>query len=212
MKAVVYGHSQAQPTGMGDDMVAGLKKRGYSVNRVGLQGKNDKGLLDNIDVLGDISDADRVFLYAGGNSDKPTVNDLRALIQALGPDRTTVILPPVNLDRPTSAVVKQQAKNASNKAGIQDLVPVYTVAGHAADFKADSIHMRAGTAISKQLVNTILDAPAPQGSDLGDATDSTGDAADTDTAPTDESDYTLLWLVVAVVGGALLAKKLAGRK
>jgi hypothetical protein len=43
MKVLIYGHSQSQPTGMGDDMVKALGKAKVSVKRLGLQGRNDGG-------------------------------------------------------------------------------------------------------------------------------------------------------------------------
>ena len=182
-------------------MVAELKTRGYTVKRVGLQGRNDKQLLAEVGTLGDVSDADKVYLYCGGNSSKPTVADIRKLIEYFGADRTTVILPPVNLDRDTADVVKLQAKNTSNKAGIQDLVPVYTVAGHAADFKPDTYHMKAGTAVGKAFVKSILDgAPAPQ---PDTQTDDDSSIPDSQPEPTDNSGVVMVLVAAAAVGWLL---------
>jgi hypothetical protein len=141
---------------MGDDLVAALQARGYTVDRLGLQGRNDAQLLDQSDQLDDLSRYDRVFLYAGGNSDLPSVPDLRALIDHFGASRTVVILPPVNVDRPPAKVAAQRAKNAANAAGIIDLVPVYGIELPGSNFKSDSIHLRPGTPAGRDYVAGIL--------------------------------------------------------
>ncbi len=155
-KALVYGHSQAQPTGMGDDLVKALHLRGWQVSRTGLQGRNDRRLLAEASALGDIAGHDLVFLYAGGNSDRPSVRSLRALVQHFGPHRTIVILPPINVDGPPELVVTLRTRNRGNREGIADLVKVYDLEAPGAAFKPDGRHMRAGTPAGAALVAQIL--------------------------------------------------------
>lgn len=156
MKALIYGHSQAQPTGMGDDMVNALKKRKVEVKRLGLQGRNDKQLLKESDKLGDVSGFDLVFLYCGGNdSDRA---DTLKLVEHFGPKRVVAILPPINLDRVVDIPNEQRiAKQQNYQAAVQKLAPTYRLeGGRAADFKKDKIHLRSGTAVGKALVEKIL--------------------------------------------------------
>ena len=156
--ALIYGHSQAQPTGMGDDLLAALAGKNVVVKRVGLQGRGDADLLAEAPgALGDVSDYDRVFLFAGGNSMVQTAADLRKLVEYFGPKRTVVILSPVNLDRDASTVASLQSRNEGNRKGIEDLVPVYSVQAHKDSFKADGIHMRAGSPESVALAKQVIE-------------------------------------------------------
>lgn len=156
-RALVYGHSQAQPTGMGDDMVKALKARGVKVDRLGLQGRNDAKLLAESDQLGDLSGYDRVFLYAGGNNDKPSPDDLRKLVEHFGASRTTVILSPVNTDGQGSRSPEvRRPISVANRAGVQDLVTAYEIEAPGSSFKPDGIHLRAGSPEGKALVERIL--------------------------------------------------------
>ena len=158
--ALVYGHSQAQPSGMGDDMVAALKKRKVKVKRVGLQGRNDGGLLREYDKqgLGDPSQYDAVFLYGYGNDS--TREQTKKLVAFLGPERTVLIIPPINLDRVVKGMTteerlerqKQRVRELPEELGI----PVYGIWGYAKDFKSDDVHMLPGSQVSKDLVEQIL--------------------------------------------------------
>lgn len=156
--ALIYGHSQAQPTGMGDDLLAALMSKNVAVKRVGLQGRGDAALLAEAPgALGDVSGYDKVFLFAGGNSMVQTAADLRKLVEYFGPKRTVVILSPVNLDRDAASVSSLQARNEGNRKGIEDLVPVYSVEAHKGSFKDDGIHMRAGSPESVAVAKKVLD-------------------------------------------------------
>lgn len=75
-KALVFGHSQAQPTGMGDDLVHALALRGWQVSRTGLQGRNDRRLLAEVGVLGDI--AERELPRAPPSSSRSCLSSRRA--------------------------------------------------------------------------------------------------------------------------------------
>jgi hypothetical protein len=157
MKVLIYGHSQAQPTGMGDDMVKALGKAKVSVKRLGLQGRNDGGLLNEIGKLGDIGGYDKVLLYGYGNDSKR--EQTQKLLAHLGPQRTILIVPPINLDRPNVGepgprieAQKKRVKELSELLGI----PVFGIWGGAKDFKSDKIHMRSGSEAGKPLVQRLL--------------------------------------------------------
>lgn len=156
MKVLIYGHSQAQPTGMGDDMMAALKKRKIKATRLGLQGRSDKALLKESDKLGDVRGFDLVILYCGGNNS--TREDTLKLVEHFGPKRTVAVLPPINLDRIVDIPNEQRiAKQKDYQATVQKLVPTYRLEnGRAGDFKKDQIHLRSGTAIGKALAEKIL--------------------------------------------------------
>jgi len=141
---------------MGDDLLAALKAAGVQVSRVGRHGKNDKQLLVLAPDLGDVSGYDRVFLFCGGNSDKPQVKDTRALIEYFGASRVVAVLPPINTSRDADVVQAAFARRDANKEGIADLVPVYAVTANGDEFKADEIHMRPGTPTSKALAARIV--------------------------------------------------------
>jgi|688.fasta_scaffold128657_2 hypothetical protein len=157
MKVLIYGHSQSQPTGMGDDMVKALGKAKVSVKRLGLQGRNDGGLLNEIGKLGDIGGYDKVLLYGYGNDSKR--EQTQKLLAHLGPQRTILIVPPINLDRPNVGepgprieAQKKRVKELSELLGI----PVFGIWGGAKDFKSDKIHMRSGSEAGKPLVQRLL--------------------------------------------------------
>ena len=159
MKVAIYGHSQAQPTGMGDDLIAELKRRKISVHRLGLQGRSDSGLMKEIDKLGSVSDCDKIVLYCGGNDSK--IPDTIKLIQHFGAKRVVAVLPPINLDRVVSGNTNAQRleKSKNYQAAISGMVPVFQITnGKAADFKKDEVHLRSGTAIGRNIAVKIADA------------------------------------------------------
>lgn len=186
MKALVFGHSQSG--GMGLDMVAALKALGFDVKRKTHNGANDKALIADLPELGDPAQYDRVFLYAGGNSDDPTVDQIKALVNHFGAAKTVVILPPVNTGRDPAKVAAQRAKNKGNYDGLLGFVPVYSIEADYADFTSntDHVHLRAGSKPSKDLVATVL-------GDLGLAS---GGAIVPSTSSTTKA--------VLIVGGAVL--------
>jgi LPXTG-motif cell wall-anchored protein len=157
VNVLIYGHSQAQPTGMGDDMVKALGKAKVKVKRLGLQGRNDGGLLKEIDKLGDISGYDKVLLYGYGNDS--TREQTQKLLAHLGPQRTILIVPPINLDRPN--VGEPGPRIEAQKKRVRELsellkIPVFGIWGGAKDFKSDKIHMRSGSGAGKPLVQRLL--------------------------------------------------------
>lgn len=154
--ALIYGHSQAEPWGMGDAMVDALKARGVKVTRIAKRGRNDKGLLKEVGSVGDPAKYERVFLYAGGNSDVPMLDSLRALINHLGPSKTVLILSPLNVDRDPERVATLRKRNEGNRDGVKDLVPVYIVEAGNASFSGDKIHMKAKAPENLALVQKIL--------------------------------------------------------
>jgi hypothetical protein len=142
---------------MGDDMVKALGKAKVSVKRLGLQGRNDGGLLNEIGKLGDIGGYDKVLLYGYGNDSKR--EQTQKLLAHLGPQRTILIVPPINLDRPNVGepgprieAQKKRVKELSELLGI----PVFGIWGGAKDFKSDKIHMRSGSEAGKPLVQRLL--------------------------------------------------------
>jgi len=155
VKVAIYGHSQAQPTGMGDTLKKALQDRGHTVIRLGLAGKSDRTLLQRVDELGPWQDADRIVLYGYSNGSEKS--DTIALLQHLGLHRTRLVLPPINLDRETGTPNAQRKQNMQNQADFfSKYVPTYWVAGHRADFHGDQIHMRAGSVAGKKLVARML--------------------------------------------------------
>ena len=197
MNALVYGHSQAQPTGMGDDMVAALKKRKIKVTRLGLQGRSDKALIKESGKLGDVSGFDLVFLYCGGNNS--TREDTLKLVEHFGPKRVVAILPPINLDRDVGTPNEQRIANQqSYQATVQTLAPTYRLeGGRAADFKKDQIHLRSGTAAGKALVEKIL-------TDLGVGAVSGGSAPAGSPASASPAGLPTPGLALVAVGAAAL--------
>lgn len=152
--ALIFGHSQSG--GMGLDLEAALKARGWAVKRSTQVGANDAKLVALVPSVADAAaEADRVYLFGGGNSESPSVDDLRALVAALGAGKTTLILPPVNVDDPSRAEMVR-AKNAGNAAGLQDRVPVLAVEGPASSFQPDKIHMRPGCPESVGLAGRLM--------------------------------------------------------
>jgi hypothetical protein len=159
MKVAIYGHSQAQPTGMGDDLIAELKKRKITTHRVGLQGRSDAGLMKEIDKLGDVSDCDKIVLYCGGNDSK--IPDTIKLIQHFGSKRVIAVLPPINLDRLSAGNTNEQKleKSKNYQAALRGMVQVFQITnGKSSDFKKDEIHLRSGTVIGKNIAVKIADA------------------------------------------------------
>jgi hypothetical protein len=156
MKALIFGHSQSG--GMGLDMVAALKGLGFDVKRKTHNGANDAALIKDLPDLGDPAQYDRVFLYAGGNSDNPTVDQIKQLVNHFGVSKTVVILPPVNVGRKPDKVEAQRAKNKGNFDGLQGFVPVYSIEADYADFTSntDHVHLRAGSKPSVDLVAKVL--------------------------------------------------------
>jgi hypothetical protein len=143
---------------MGLDMVAALKGLGFDVKRKTHNGANDAALIKDLPDLGDPVQYDRVFLYAGGNSDDPSVDQIKQLVNHFGADRTAVILPPVNVGRKPDKVEAQRAKNKGNFDGLQGFVPVYSIEADYADFTSntDHVHLRAGSKPSVDLVTKVL--------------------------------------------------------
>ena len=186
MKALIFGHSQSG--GMGLDMVAALKGLGFAVTRKTHNGANDAALIKYLPEVGDPVQYDRVFLYAGGNSDDPTVDQIKQLVNHFGADRTAVILPPVNVGRKPDKVEAQRAKNKGNFDGLQGFVPVYSIEADYANFTSntDHVHLRAGSKPSVDLVAKVL-------ADLGL---SKGGALATSSSGTTKA--------VLIIGGAVL--------
>jgi hypothetical protein len=155
VKVLIYGHSQAQPTGMGDDLVAALKKAKVEVKRLGLQGRNDKQLVEQSGQLGDTSGFDRVVLYCAGNNSK--LNDTLGLIQHFGEKRVIVVMPPLNVDRVVAGKTLDQRREewANYRNALSMVVPVVQLEGTKADFKKDEIHLKAGTAAGKAFAQTL---------------------------------------------------------
>lgn len=152
--ALIFGHSQSG--GMGLDLEAALKARKWSVKRSTNVGANDAKLVGLVPTVADAAaEADRIYLYGGGNSEKPSVDDLRALVVALGAGKLTLILPPVNVDDPSRADMVR-AKNAGNAAGLRELVPVLAVEGPSSSFQPDGIHMRPGCPESAGLAARLM--------------------------------------------------------
>lgn len=161
MKVLIYGHSQAEPTGMGDDMVNALKKRKIEVKRVGRHSYNDKMLLDEVAKnVGDISGYDKVYLYAAGNNSKEsdTKNLINYFIAGTGGDKVVFILPPLNSDREVKGMTLDQRRKAlaDKVEKISEMVPCYSIESTGSDFKKDEVHMRAGTDTGKKFVEKIL--------------------------------------------------------
>jgi hypothetical protein len=144
---------------MGLDLEKALKKAGFSVTRSTHVGKNDKWLLAHVHEI-PADSYDRVFLYIGGNSDNPTPTEIMGLVGVFGADRTVAILPPVNRERTkkggSEAIAALRAKNMGNFKAIGDSVRTYMTEGGNADFEPDQIHMRPGSAPSKELAQKIL--------------------------------------------------------
>lgn len=158
LKVLIYGHSQAQPTGLADDMVKALGKLKVKVTRVGIAGKNDGQLLSLLDNrVGDISGYDRILLYGYGNSS--TRPQTHKLLTHLGKSRTVLVIPPINLDR--EGVGPPEPRLEAQKRRLRELpeefgVPVFGIWGYRKDFRQDQIHMRPGTAPGKVLVEDLL--------------------------------------------------------
>lgn len=154
VKALVYGHSQSG--GMGLDLVKQLRAAGIETQRVTHVGYTDKKLIAaRADVTGGPFDV--VVLYAGGNSSKPTPADIIELARSFPSARVSVVLPPVNTDRESSAVAALRDKVAGNKAGAEQAgLKVYTVEAGGSQFWPDKVHMRPGAAASVQLAKTIV--------------------------------------------------------
>ena len=160
--AAIYGHSQSG--GMGLALQKLLQGRGVAVSRVTKVGATDKRLLDEIgDVLDDARAADVVFLYAGGNTDNPSVPTLKKLLAALGPRKTVVILPPINTDRESDRLTVLRARNAANAAGLDGLAPVLQVEAPAGQFWPDGIHLRPDSEVAKAEAQRAIDAASNRG-------------------------------------------------
>lgn len=157
MKVLIYGHSQAQPTGMGDDLVAALKKAKVEVKRLGLQGRNDKQLVEQSGQLGDTSGFDRVVLYCAGNNSK--LNDTLGLIKHFGEQRVIVVMPPLNVDRVVAGKTLEQRREewANYRNALSMVVPVVQLEGTKADFKKDEIHLKSGTAAGKAFAQNLVE-------------------------------------------------------
>lgn len=161
--ALLYGHSQTG--GMGIDQEKALKSAGFTTSRVVHNGKNDAALLAlTSDLTEKQANADRVFLYAGGNSDASTVPEITALIDYFGPERVTVILPPVNQGRDDDKIAAQRAKNAANVEGLalqSDTrnVRVYSIEAPYDQFSSntDHVHLAAGSQASKDFAQRVID-------------------------------------------------------
>lgn len=154
MKIAVYGNSQAEPTGMGDDLVAELKKRKVEVKRIGLHGRDDAALLEEAKSIGDPADYDKIVLYCGGNNSK--VPQTIKLIQYFGADKCIAVLPPINIDKVPIRVLP--GGTAAYSAEIKKLVPVFHITeGHADDFKSDGVHLKPKTEVSQDMAKKIAD-------------------------------------------------------
>lgn len=148
MNVLIYGHSQSG--GMGLDLVSALKKAGHSVERVTRIGYTDPKLLQEAPT----SAADRVVLYAGGNTDKADPESIRKLIDHFGKERTVVVLGPVNADNPKADLWR--ARNAGNVEGLKDHVRVYSVEASGKEFWPDKLHMKPKAPSSVQLAKQIV--------------------------------------------------------
>lgn len=161
MKIVIYGHSQAQPTGMGDDMVSALKKRKIEVKRVGRQSYDDARLLKEVEQhLGDVAVFNKAILYGQGNSskDEDTIKLVNYFQNKIGKDNVVFIMPPINRDRDGAAPIEQRRKKRSDYMEIlSKTTPVYSIEGGKSEFKKDQVHMRSGTKIGKEFAEKILD-------------------------------------------------------
>lgn len=182
MRVLIFGHSQSG--GMGLDLERMLRGLGYDVTRKTVNGANDRALRLQVPS----GPWDRVYLYAGGNSDSPSVEDIRSLIGFFGGNRTVVILPPTN----TGDAVRlsmMRAKNAGNAAGLRGLVRVYAIEAGPHEFGPDGIHMRPGAPSSVALATRIVAETGQPGK-----------------IPADASGWLvggLLALSAAIVGGAI---------
>ena len=164
MKVAIYGHSQAQPTGMADDLFYALKKRKHKVLRLGLAGKSDKVLLERVNELGDWQDSDRIVLYGHSTGNGSTKQQTVALLTHLGLDRTILVLPPINLSRGkgepkadlTSTNAERIASQEEKVAYFSNYVPTFYMAGHDQDFHKDRVHARPGTPPGKILLDKLL--------------------------------------------------------
>lgn len=175
MQALVYGHSQSG--GMGLDLVSALKKVGYTVERITHIGYTDPKLLK---AAPETVTADRVFLYAGGNTDNADPESIRKLVDHFGRERTVVVLGPINSDNPKADLWR--ARNAGNVEGLKDYVRVYSVEASGKEFWPDKLHMKPGAPSSVKLAKQIV-------------TDLTG---------TPPSDSGTPWLLIAGAGLLLL--------
>lgn len=156
MKALVFGHSQSG--GMGLDLVAALKKREWQVVRSTHNGFSDYKLLNFIPDLGDLSQIDRTYLFAGANNPHPTPETILKMVKLLGgAERVTVILPPYNEAKESPTVMADQTtKGWVNSQALKAAgVPVYRVLAPAKEF-SDGIHLRRGSATSKELAEQIV--------------------------------------------------------
>ena len=149
MKALIYGHSQSG--GMGLDLEKGLKKAGVSVKRITNVGYNDVKLLKAAPAQ---VDADFVFLYAGGNSDKAEPEAIRKLVDHFGKQRTFVVLGPVSTAHAKGDLWRE--RNKGNVEGLKGYVPVYSVEAGAKEFWPDKLHMKPGAPTSVKLAQQIL--------------------------------------------------------
>lgn len=157
MNVLIYGHSQSG--GMGLDLVSALKAAGHRVERVTHIGYTDPKLLQEAPT----STADRVVLYAGGNTDKADPESIRKLVDHFGRERTVVVLGPINSDNPKADLWR--ARNAGNVEGLKEYVRVYSVEASGKEFWPDKLHMKpkapSSVQLAKQIVTDLTGSPPP---------------------------------------------------
>lgn len=155
--ALLYGHSQTG--GIGLALKRALESKGYKVKLIIKNGANDSRLLSEVGEAGDPQQYSKVFIFAGGNYPKvPRVPEISSMIQHFGPQKTTLILPPINIDEEVAKNIV--SRNESNRSGIINkfggVVKVYIPAGTTKDFSPDGIHMKANSAASANLSSKIV--------------------------------------------------------
>jgi hypothetical protein len=155
-KALIYGHSQAGGVGLG--LKSALKSVGYDVNLVIKNSANDSRLLREIGDAGDPKQYDKVYLFVGGNSPYiPKVDLISSMINLFGPEKTSIVLPPTNIDKYKVADIG--SRNKANKEGILQrfggVVKVYIPYGHSNDF-SDGIHMNHNALGTKRFIQDIF--------------------------------------------------------
>lgn len=163
MKILIYGHSQSG--GMGLDFQKLLKSAGHQVTRVTEVGWNDDKLKGGIPKLtGDPGQYDLVYYFGGGNSDSPSADTLKQIVDMLGgKNKVTVILPPYNDSKvPANIMDDPTTKGYINQKALEDVgVRVFRQAFPASDFWPDKIHLRPYSKSSANFASMVLfDKPA----------------------------------------------------
>lgn len=163
-RALIYGHSQAGGIGLG--LKAALKSKGYDVNLVIKNGANDSRLIREIGDVGDPKSYDLVFLFVGGNGPYvPNPEKIATIINFFDPSKTSIVLPPLNLDAIDKATGKKNEelgpgpRNRANRDGILQkfggMVKVHIPYGRGSDFW-DGTHMNHGAAGTKEFIQNVF--------------------------------------------------------